>query len=93
MRERQLDPGVEFELYLEEHRVLLQEDARETEIDEDKPNRDLTDDYLPHVLLLSSGDITPFELRLIRNADRAEVILTMSPAGEMEIGDDDQNSI
>ena len=93
MRERQLDPGVEFELYLEEHRVLLQEDARETEIDEDRPNRDLTDDYLPHVLLLSSGDITPFELRLIRNADRAEVILTMSPAGEMEIGDDDQNSI
>jgi len=93
MRERQLDPGVEFELYLEEHRVLLQEDARETEIDEDAPNRDLTDDYLPHVLVLSSGDVTPFELRLIRNADLAEVILTMSPAGEMEIGVDGQNSL
>ncbi len=91
MRERQLDPGVEFELYLEEHRVLLQEEAKETETDEDKPNRDLTDDYLPHVLVLSSGDVTPFELRLIRISDRAEIVLTMSPSGEMKIGNDDQN--
>jgi general secretion pathway protein H len=90
MRERRLDAGMRFELYLEDHRVLLEEDARETEIDEDVPNRDLTDDYLPHVLVLSSGDITPFELRLIRDADLAEIILTMSPAGEMKIGDDDQ---
>jgi general secretion pathway protein H len=92
MRERQLDPGVEFELYLEEHRVLLQEEAKKTEADEDVPNRDLTDDYLPHVLVLSSGDITPFELRLVRIADRAEVILIMSPSGEMEIAGDDQES-
>jgi len=88
MRERQLEEGTEFELFIEDHRVLLQEEAQETEDDEDSPGRDLTDDYLPHVLVLSSGDITPFELRIVRNSDRAEVTLTMSLAGEMEIGND-----
>lgn len=88
MRSRQLDEGTEFELFVEEHRILLQEEAKKTEKDEDQPDRDLTEDYLPHVLVLSSGDITPFELRIVRNSDRAEVTLTMSLAGEMEIGND-----
>ena len=92
LRTRQLEPGTEFELFIEEHRVLLEEEAKKTVEDEDQPGRDLTEDYLPHVLVLSSGDITPFELRLIRIADRAEVTLTMSLAGEMEIEDDDQDT-
>jgi len=89
MRARQLEEGTEFELYVEEHRVLLQQEAMETEIDEDETDRELTEDYLPHVLVLSSGDITPFELRLVRSADGAEVTLTMSLMGEMEITNDD----
>lgn len=89
MRSRQLDEGTEFELYVEEHRVLLQKEAMETEKDEDETDRELTEAYLPHVLVLSSGDITPFELRLVRSADRAEVTLTMSLMGEMEITNDD----
>jgi len=93
MRLRQLDEGTEFELYMEGHRVLLQEDAKNTEVDEDEPDRDLTEDYWPHVLVLSSGDITPFELRLVRASDRAEIILTMSLAGEMEIGNDNQQPL
>jgi len=90
MRTRQIEEGTEFEFYTEEHRVLLQEEAMNTEVDEDDTDRELTEDYLPHVLVLSSGDITPFELRLVRSADRAEVTLTMSLMGEMEIKDDDQ---
>jgi len=45
------------------------------------------------VLILSSGDITPFELRITRLADRSEVTLTMSLAGELEILSDDQESL
>ena len=52
-------------------------------------DRDLTDDYLPHVLILSSGDITPFELRMIRDTDRRELLLTLSLAGELEILQDE----
>lgn len=103
--QRELEEGVEFELYLEERKVLLHTDAQETERDEGEdedeaanenqlgnyraPNRDLTDDYLPHVLIMSSGDVTPFELRLIRDADRGEILVTMSLTGELEILDED----
>ena len=92
MRSRQLDEGTEFELYIEEHRVLLKEEEMNTENDEDEIGRDLTEDYLPHVLVLSSGDISPFELRLVRFSDRAEVTLTMSLAGVLEIGNNEQET-
>jgi len=94
LAQRELDEGVEFELFLEEHKVLLHTEAQETERenkdeDRNRPARDLTDDYLPHVLIMSSGDITPFELRFVRFADRSELVLTLSLAGELEIQADD----
>jgi general secretion pathway protein H len=95
--QRDLDEGVEFELFLEEHKVLLHAEAQETEREQDDdedntynaPSRDLTDDYLPHVLIMSSGDVTPFELRFVRFADRSEILLTMTLEGELEILADD----
>ena len=99
LQQRDLEEGMEFELTLEERRILLHTEAQETareEEEDDEPtlfnrleNRDLTDDYLPHVLILSSGDITPFDLRIIRDADRRELRLTLSLAGELEILQDD----
>jgi general secretion pathway protein H len=93
MKSRTLEEGTEFELYVEDHKVLLQARAKETksQTDEDQPARDLTDDYLPHILILSSGDVTPFELRIRRDLDQQEVTLTMSLAGELDIsmGDED----
>ena len=90
--QRDLEEGVEFELFLEERKVLLQSEAQDIENDEDddRPRRDLTDDYLPHVLILSSGDVTPFELRFVRFADRSEATLGMSLTGEFEIGNNDE---
>lgn len=92
MRERALEEGSEFELVIEERRVLLHEEARDTEDEDDAgENRDLTDDYLPHILILSSGDTSPFELHIIRQSDKSEVTLTMTAAGELEIGPDDSD--
>ena len=92
MRERNLDEGSEFELILEERRVLLEDTAKEIESggdeDEAEQNRDLTDDYLPHILVLSSGDTSPFELSIVRASDQAEVILRMTPGGELQIEDE-----
>lgn len=97
--QRNLEEGMEFKLTLEERRILLHTEAQETtreEVEEEEPlmvnrlqDRDLTDDYLPHVLILSSGDVTPFELRMIRDADRRELLLTLSLAGELEILQDE----
>jgi len=88
LRPRQIKEGLEFELTIEGRRVLLDESAAETERDED--DTDLTDDYIPHILIMSSGDVSPFELRLLRPNDRAALTLTMSLAGELEILGDDQ---
>ncbi len=81
---------MEFELFLEDRRVLLDVDAAETERDED--DAELTDDYLPHILILSSGDVSPFELRLSRASDQSSLTLTMSLAGELEIESDEQQA-
>jgi len=86
MRPRSLAEGTEFELFLEDKRVLLKIDSAETEKDDDDDARNLNDDYLPHVLVLSSGDITPFVLEIFRNSDRASIQLSASPAGELKVG-------
>ena len=88
LRPRQIEDGMEFELFIEDHRVLLDAQAAETDRDEDESN--LTDNYIPHILILSSGDVSPFELRLSRSSDRASLTLTMSLAGELEIQGDAQ---
>ncbi len=89
LRPRRLEQSLEFDLYLEDRRVLLDIDAAETEREED--DTDLTDDYVPHILIMSSGDVSPFELRLLRASDRMALTLTMSLAGELEIESDDQD--
>ncbi len=86
MRPRRLAEGTEFDLVLEDKRVLLKLDAAEAQKSDDDDNRDLSDDYLPHVLVLSSGDITPFVLEIYRNSDRASIQLSATPAGELKVG-------
>ena len=88
LRPRQIEEGLEFELIIEDRRVLLDESATETQRDEDDTN--LTDDYIPHILIMSSGDVSPFELRFLRPNDRTAITLTMSLAGELEIQGDGQ---
>lgn len=97
LRPRQLADQTEFELFLEDRKVPLHTDSDELEYNQDDDataanyrDRDLTDDYLPHVLIMSSGDITPFELTLVRQNDRAAITITVSIVGEIEIKSDDQ---
>ncbi|MEX2125754.1 MAG: type II secretion system minor pseudopilin GspH [Woeseia sp.] len=91
LRPRQLEEGMEFELHLEDRPVELDEQAAAIEADEETDNPDNDDrtddraDYLPHILILSSGDVTPFNLRLVRWADRSEVFIEMTMLGEIEI--------
>ena len=82
---RQLEETMEFELIIEDREVLLQAEAQETETDEDDNDRDLTDDYLPHVLVMSSGDITPFEIRIYRDGDNIPSGVTVDAAGVIEL--------
>jgi len=94
LQKRDLPEGVEFELYLEDKKVLLREEASKIKEDDDEkaPRRDLTDDYVPHVLIMSSGDVTPFELRIERFADHSRTRLEMTLAGELEVGEEDDDA-
>ena len=93
LRPRSLQEDMELELRLEDHRVLLQAEAKETQQEEEEEqrmnDRDLTDDYLPHVLILASGDITPFQLFVVRLTDRRTVGLELKFGGELEVIVDD----
>ncbi|HWM29963.1 MAG TPA: type II secretion system minor pseudopilin GspH [Woeseiaceae bacterium] len=102
LRPRQLEEGMEFELLLEDRPVELNEKVAKIEVEEDSEetedsgglgnsdDRNSDDDYLPHVLILSSGDVTPFNLRLVRWSDRAEVWIEMTVAGEIQIRNEEQ---
>lgn len=92
LRPRRLDEGMEFLLELDDRQVSLPEEAKKIPVgDEDEPqNRDRQGDYLPHLLILSSGDVTPFALRVVRDSDRAEVQVMLVPGGQVEIRTDEQ---
>jgi general secretion pathway protein H len=107
LRPRELEPGIEFDLFIEDRRVLLEnelitltpaepEPEQGDDEDEQVERRDdkeskLLNDYEPHVLIMSSGDVSPFELRILQPDKRYEMTLTMSLAGELEMTDNNDD--
>lgn len=87
----QLEEEMEFDLVLEGRRIQLPlqaeelEDPEEDESDKDAYDRDLTDDYLPHILILSSGDISPFELSIFNRFDNASIGLIKELGKDLEL--------
>ena len=85
MRLRKLPDDVEFELRLEGQRVLLDNDPARFEDPEETSNRDLLETYSPHVFIFSSGDMTPFDLTILRSNDDQGVVLKSDLTGAVEI--------
>lgn len=89
-RMRQLPEDVEFDLYLEGKRILLDfEPAEMEEPEEDAPMRMVEDTYAPHILIYSSGDVTPFELEITRRLADQSVRLEADLTGEIDLADDE----
>ena len=84
-RPRQLPEGVEFELLLEDKRVLLDLEASDLAVDEKDRDNDKRNEFAPHILIFSSGDSTPFQLRLHNRNLEQTAILTGDLTGEIEI--------
>ena len=87
LRQRQLPDEYEFELFVEGRRILLSEQAAKTEDDDEELSR--IESYAPHALILSSGNITPFSLTMIRLSDEATRQVRVMPNGEVRIGSED----
>ena len=88
LRERTLSDDLRVELTLESRDIRLFE-----AIEGDRQPRDPDDGPdpgpTPHVLLLSSGDTTPFELTLSRDFDDAHAELTGDFLGRVELVTED----
>jgi len=90
LRLRSLPDGVEFELYLEDKRILLDDDPAAFEDPENNTARGATEIYAPHLLVYSSGDATPFDLHLWRSHDDVRVMLRGDALGAVRILDADE---
>ena len=89
LRLRQLPDEVEFELYLEGKRILLEDDPAEFEDADDNSLSLRVKSYAPHLLIYSSGDTTPFELHLLRTFDDLTVGLRGNALGGIEFIEED----
>ncbi|MDH3352532.1 MAG: type II secretion system minor pseudopilin GspH [Gammaproteobacteria bacterium] len=87
LRVRQLPEDFEFDLFLEGQRVLLALDPASLEEPDEADRRDLTETYAPHILIFSSGDTTPFELRIVRRTDDQEVVLENNLLGDIKFAE------
>lgn len=89
-RMRQLPEEMEFDLYIEDQRISLEIDPQQfSDPDEEEMSRD-TEGYAPHLFVFSSGESTPFELRIKRDFDDQELVLRGDIFGDIEFGEEEQ---
>ena len=91
LRRRALPDEVEFELYLEDKRIVLDDDPAEFDDPDERIIRTSTQNYSPHLLIYSSGDATPFELRILRNRSDQAVVIRGDALGSLEIVNPDED--
>ena len=91
LRTRRLPEDYELELYVEDRRIELAEQPTSTEDDDDEDGSPLLDKYAPHGLIMSSGDISPFALDMIRLTDDAIVRVAVLPDGSVRVGDEEDD--
>ena len=83
LRLRELPEELELELFIEDRRVVLKTDpARMRAAENARPG---VEQYAPHVLIYSSGDMSPFELHFVRRVDDSVLAVQGGFAGNIEI--------
>ena len=89
LRTRQIPAEMEISLVLEDKRIALEEspialaDADGTEATSQARN------FAPHIMIFSSGDMTPFEVRINRVTDQLSVALKGDLLGNLEFLNDE----
>ena len=83
LRLRQLPEELELELFVEDRRVILKSDP--AGMATEKQDRPGIERYAPHVLIYSSGDMSPFELHVVRRIDDSLVAVRGDLVGKLDI--------
>ena len=89
LRTRQIPAEMEISLFLEDKRITLEENPIELA---DADRADATTqarNYAPHIMIFSSGDMTPFEVHINRATDSVSVALQGDLLGNLDFVDDE----
>ncbi len=93
LRIRDLPEELELELYLEGKRVLLDDEPAEFDDPDEMQLSRVGTRYSPHLLIYSSGDVTPFELHVIRDHDDQRRSIHVDTLGNVRFDvEDDERS-
>ena len=87
MRERVLPEGIRLVLVLEGRPVTLKSDAAKDDKDKDKDTSDTNADLgpVPQILVLSSGELTPFQLTMASDNVDYHYEITGQPFGGTDV--------
>ncbi|MDJ0748659.1 MAG: type II secretion system minor pseudopilin GspH [Woeseiaceae bacterium] len=88
-RLRRLPEGLEFELFVDDKRIELNNDLRKIDDPDDDPLSSGVQVYVPNLFVFASGEITAFELRLWRPQSDAELVLVGDILGEVRYAEDE----
>ena len=89
-RLRYLPEGLEFELYVDDKRIPLEEDPKKLD-DPDKPMLSAgAKPYVPHLFVFASGESSAYEIRLRRPQTDQQLVMRSDVLGPIEFGDDDE---
>jgi len=88
-RTRRLPEDVEFDLFIEGRNVVLDLEPAEFETPEEPAVRDLSETYAPHIFIFSSGDMTAFDIHILRTADDQAVVLQSNLLGEIKFAENE----
>jgi general secretion pathway protein H len=90
LRTRRLPEDVEFDLFIEGQHVLLDPEPAELETPEESVYRDPSETYVPHILIFSSGDMTAFDLHILRRVDDQVVVLQSNLLGDIKFAENEE---
>jgi general secretion pathway protein H len=89
---RRLDDDMVLNLWLEDRQVILETEAEAfpPRLTEELTEEDLDEFPDPQIVILSSGEVTPFQLEFLRRSEplNAGVVLNMAFDGESELAFD-----
>lgn len=79
-----LPEGLELELYIDDRSVRLADTPmRFDPVDDEDRRAQNGEEYSPHAYLFSSGDVSAFELHIVRFDDNARVAFSVDLLGEV----------
>ena len=88
LRTRQIPAEMEISLFLEDKRITLEESPILLADQDEADATRLARNYAPHIMIFSSGDMTPFEIHINRATDSMSVALHGDLLGNLEFIDD-----